>query len=256
MAVKHTLRGRPASSFRRRASCALLVIAAVSLGGCGDEGPDLATGPEPESADLVGCGADGLTFPRSALDTLHEFSPPNSAVTEGMQSFLDSEEGDFWPQDGWRVLSSAGGVTVLLADADSQLWFQTLELSDGVWRWSGSSATGECPLRVPAPDGSNAVEWRLDPDEAAATPSSTEIHVLVHETACASGEPVGDRLVGPEVDLTATEVRVGFLAETQDGDFNCPSNPETPVTIQLEAPLGERDVVDAYNLGKDLRDYL
>jgi len=80
--------------------------------------------------------------------------------------------------------------------------------------------------------------------------------VLVHETACASGEPVGDRLVGPDVEVTAVEVRVGFVADTQDGDFSCPSNPETPVTIHLEQPLGDRELVDAYDLGTDLRDHL
>jgi hypothetical protein len=177
-------------------------------------------------------------------------------MADGMQPFLGSEEGAFWPQDGWRVVSSVDGVAVLVAEADSQLWFQTLELTAGAWRWTGSSSAEGCPLRVPPPEGYNAVEWRLDPDQEAPSPTSTVFDVLVHETACASGEPVGDRLIGPDVDVTATEVRIGFVAEAQDGDFECPSNPETPVTIRLEEPLSERELVDAYDLGTDLREYL
>ena len=61
---------------------------------------------------------------------------------------------------------------------------------------------------------------------------------------------------GPAIDATASEIRVGFLAETPDGDHTCPDNPETPITIQLEGPLGSRELVDAYDLGADLRDYL
>ena len=240
----------------RRPGCVLVVVALASLGGCGSDDADLATGPAPESPDVVACGVGGPTFLRSALDTLHDAPPPDPDMVEGLQTFLESEEGVLWPQEGWRVVSSEDSVTILVTDADSQLWFQTLELSDGSWRWAGSSATDECPLRVPAPEGYNAVEWRLDPDQETPTPTSTQIDVLVHETECASGEPVGDRLVGPEVDVTAKEVRVGFLAEAQDGDFGCPSNPETPVTIQLDTPLGDRVPVDAYDLGTDLRDYL
>jgi hypothetical protein len=256
MLVKRYLAWIGAHPVGLRSACsAVLVIAVASLGGCGSEDGGLEVGPDPAEAALVSCGTGGTTFPRSALDRLHEAPPPDGEMADGMQSFLGSEEGVFWPQDGWRVLSSSDGVAVLLADADSQLWFQTLELSAGSWRWTGSSASEECPLRVPAPADYNAVVWRLDPDRESPTPSSTAIEVLVHETACASGEPVGDRLVGPDVDVTASEVRFGFLAEAQDGDHTCPSNPETPITIQLEEPLGDRELVDAYELGTDLRDY-
>jgi hypothetical protein len=243
------------STVARRGRQALLALA-LAVGACGDGDPDLATEEGPAASELVGCGAGGRTFPRSALDSLRDAPPPDGAMAEGMRSFLESGEGAFWPQEGWRVLSSTGDVTELVVDADSQLWFQTLERRGGVWVWSGSSATPDCPLRVPAPDGFNDVLWRLDPDHEAPGPSSTEVHVLVHETACASGEPVGDRLVGPQVEVTATEARLGFLAKAQEGDFNCPSNPETPITVPLEEPLGDRSLVDAYDLGQDLRDHL
>jgi hypothetical protein len=237
---------------------ARLVAAGAVLAGCGAGGGGrVDAGPDPADAELVVCASDGPAFPRSALDELHEASPPDDELAEGMQAFLGSEEGAFWPQEGWRVLSDSGTTAVLLASADSQLWFQTLELdAGGDWRWSGSSVAGECPLHVPAPAGHNAVVWRLDPGGESPTPSSTSVDVLVHETACASGEPVGDRLVGPDIDVTTAEVRVGFLAEVQAGDHSCPSNPETPITIHLDEPLGNRELVDAYDLRRDLRDYL
>lgn len=254
--MKRTLDGLSTAICHRSAPLAVLVAVLVSLGGCGDEDPDRPAAADPGSADLVGCGAGGPTFPRSALDTLHAAPAPDGDMAEAIEPFLASGEGDFWPQEGWRVLSATGLTAVLVADHDSQLWFQTLEQRGGQWVWSGSSATGECPLRIPPPVGFNTVEWRLDPDRAAPTPSSTEIDVLVLETECASGQAVGDRLVGPEVAVTATEVRVGFVAEAQDGDSTCQGNPETPVRIPLDGPLGERDVVDAFDLGEDLRAYL
>lgn len=241
----------------RSACAAVLIAAAGTLSACGSEGVDSTRAPDPADEQLLAaCGTSGAAFPRAALDGLRQAPPPDDEMAEAMQSFLGSEEGASWPQAGWRVLSSTGLETILLADADSRLWFQTLERRQGMWQWTGSSSPDDCPLRVPAPEDHNAVVWRLDPHDEPPTPSSTAIDVLVRETACASGEPMGERLVGPDIDATPSAIRVGFLAEAQDGDHTCPDNPETPITIQLEGPLGSRELVDAYDLGADLRDYL
>jgi hypothetical protein len=78
----------------------------------------------------------------------------------------------------------------------------------------------------------------------------------VAERACASGEPVGDRLVGPAIVMTDTEVRIGFAAMPQSGAFECPANPWQPVLIELPEPLGDRQLVDGLDFAKDLADYL
>lgn len=244
------------SGARRALGCLMVAVGVASFGGCASDDVGVASGPAPETSELVACGTGGPTFPRSALDAVRDAPAADSDMVEGLRTFLESEEGPFWPQDGWRVLTTDDRQTTLFTEADSQLWFQSLERRDGAWQWAGSSATGACPLRIPAPAGFNEVIWRLDPDGATPTPTSTRIDVLVHESACANGEPVGDRLVGPEVEVTETEVRIGFLAEAQAGDFSCPGNPDTPVTIELDTPLGDRTLVDAYDLGSDLRDHL
>jgi hypothetical protein len=80
--------------------------------------------------------------------------------------------------------------------------------------------------------------------------------VLVTEHACADGEPVGDRLVGPEVVMTDTEVKIAFAATPQSGFFTCPANMPQAEVVELPEPLGDRTVVDGYDLGISLAEFL
>ena len=66
------------------------------------------------------------------------------------------------------------------------------------------------------------------------------VHLLATERECASGEPMGDRLRGPQVVETEDAVLIAFAATLQDGDEECPGNPAAAVTVELPAPLGER----------------
>jgi hypothetical protein len=207
---------------------------------------------------VVGCRA-GPSFPASALEDI----PPVDDVElpgldEAMEGFLGDAEGQFWPQEGWRVLHETE-ETVLIVHHDpatGAISFMGFEPEDGSWRWAGASSGGPCPLQTTLPPDLGVVEWRIDPAAPPLGPETTAIPVLATELDCASGQPMGDRLLGPEVVMTDTQVLIAFAAQPLSGDRSCQGNPEQAVTVELPAPLGDREIVDGLATGLDLADFL
>jgi len=210
---------------------------------------------------LLGCGASGPMFPASALDSTIPLEDARYAfVTEAMASFLDSGEGAFWPQSGWRILHETDSDILVVhiggIQGDRAVSFMTVSLRDGEWRWDGSQVGGPCELTTSPPAGLNRVDWRLDP-QFDVDGSFIELPLLVSELECASGQEMGDRLLAPEVIETDQAVFIAFAAMPDDADAHtCQGNPETPVVVQLAAPLGDRELKDGLKLAGFLSDYI
>lgn len=218
-----------------------------------------ADGRLPEDT-LIGCYS-GPNFPASALDEVPLLVESGlTEVEDAIRPFLEGGEGEFWPQEDWRVLHRTDDRVLIVhsdgAAADPSVAFMEIERDGGEWRWAGSSMGGGCPLELKVPPDVNGVDWRLDPAAEPLTPESTVIRVLVTERACASGLAVGDRLLGPEVIVTETEVLVAFAAQSQSGMQSCQGVPETAVTIELSGPIGDRAAVDGLALDSTLEDFL
>lgn len=212
--------------------------------------------PEPDGP-LVGC-PNGPWFPRSALESQTDLdSSGRDDIVDAIRPFLESEEGAYWPQDGWEILYSTPELVLLVhLDPPDALSFMTIEKEGDSWRWAGAQAGGACPLVVQIPEGMNTVDWRVDPDEYL-SPDSTSIRLLINERECVSGQEIGDRLIGPEVVYTDSQVLVSFAAEPPPGDaFTCQGNPETPYLLDLDQPLGDRDLVDGRDTGLKLEEIL
>jgi hypothetical protein len=80
------------------------------------------------------------------------------------------------------------------------------------------------------------------------SPEAEQIGLDVDERACASGQPADGRV---EIFKQATpdeQLMLVVGVRPLVGDQDCPDNPPPPVTIQLDEPLGDRDVVDASTL--------
>lgn len=90
--------------------------------------------------------------------------------------------------------------------------------------------------------GAEPARWRLDPSFTAA-PESTEIPLLVQEAACASGTPATGR-IELNVRYSASEVTIDIRVKPMGGDQSCQAV-ETPYSVQLREPLGQRELVDA-----------
>lgn len=97
---------------------------------------------------------------------------------------------------------------------------------------------------VQYPPGLGKVTWEFDPAHSSPTATDTELHLLATELSCAGGREMGDALHGPEVIETDTEILIAFAVESLIGDATCPSNPSTPVTVQLAQPIGDRQIRD------------
>lgn len=218
------------------------------------------TGRMPADVE-IGCPS-GPTFPAAALDQVRPLAGAELPEVEAaIRTFLDSEEGQFWPQDGWQILHESDEAVLLVQQtrdaAGSTFSFQTVERVDGTWSWAGGSAGASCPLRTRVAAELNTVEWRLDPAVEPPTPDSTSVALLVTERECASGQPMGERLVGPEIVTTDTAVYIAFAAEPPPGeDQNCPSNPEQSVIVDLPEALGDREIRDGLGVAGNLEDYL
>lgn len=219
--------------------------------------PDSSGGFPPDL--MVGCHGHTL-FPLSALDEIETIpaDDPDGHLA-AIEPFLANEEGQFWPQDGWQLLWTDDSVSYLVTKTEEgSLAWMHLERDGSGWKWAGSSIGGDpCQLRVGVPTGMNTVEWRIDPNHPEPSAETTRVHLILNERECVDGREIGDRLRGPQVVLTSEEVRIVFVAETPDGDFfTCPGNPDTPFVLELPEPLGDRELVDGFEVGLTLDDYV
>ena len=83
--------------------------------------------------------------------------------------------------------------------------------------------------------------WRVD---GRLDRSSSELPVRVQERSCANGMTADGRTAPPEVTYDDSQVTIAIHVRPMGGDVECPSNPETPLTVRLREPVGSRGVVD------------
>ncbi len=185
-----------------------------------------------------------MTFPFVALaDPVPVAESGLPDVQAGLEEFV--AEGAPWPQDDWLVLTRSDEQVVLIyVDADT-VGFMSFRADGAAWEWDGSSLNDSCELRTALPADVGEVEWRLDPAFPQPDADTRVLHVLATERVCASGEPMGDRLIGPQIVDTEDSVLIAFAATPPPGDEQtCPGNPPAAVTVDLPAPLGERTLRD------------
>lgn len=100
--------------------------------------------------------------------------------------------------------------------------------------------TGPCmsPLGEPV-----VAEWEPAPGQDLA-PETQEVEIVVHEIGCADGDSAEGRIEEPEVEYTSDAVIVTVRVRAKGGDVTCPGNPLTPHVLELEEPIGERELLD------------
>lgn len=192
-----------------------------------------------------GVGGGGLPFPASRLEHPEPLAP-DDPLSEALRVGLASDPG--LPPgatfDEFGVLARTDDQA-LLGMGSPPRGLVTFRRGEHRWVWSGSG--GSCStVRTLLPPGVRTVDWALDRSFPLPGPGDTEIHVLVNEVACNSGQPVGERLLPAEVSVRDGQMLIGFGAKvpTGLGGASCPSNPSTPVTVTLPEPLGDRVLAD------------
>jgi hypothetical protein len=218
--------------------------------------PD-ANGSYPDDLPVT-CGSG--VFPIGALDNILPLEDADpGGVAAAIEPFLEGEEGEFWPQDGWQILYETEDRIHLIAMTDmGTLAHMHVTFGGSGWTWAGASLAGDpCELQFVVPEELNTVDWRLDPEGEPLSASTVEIGVILTERPCVDGREIGDRLLGPEIVMTETRVFIAFAAERPEGDaFTCPGNPDTPYVVELPEPLGDRELMEGLRIGITLEDYL
>ncbi len=201
-------------------------------------------------ADTI-AACDGARFRLGALDPLVPIEDAGlPELAAALEAALSSGEGEFLGQAGWSVLDAGDETATLVRVEGATLSSIGFEKVRAGWRVGGSSVGELCDVVVPLPDGYGEVEWSIDATFDAPTATSTEIHVLVTGTACAGGQALGDRLLGPQVVATDDAVRIAFAAVPLSGAQTCQGNPSEPITVVLDEPLGDRDIIDGRTIGR------
>jgi hypothetical protein len=195
----------------------------------------------------VECG--GVVFPLGALDVLTPIEEVDPALRAVLDGWLATPEGSFLPGDGWTLLYVHDRNALFINVADDSVAFVGAEMGRNGWIYSGGSAADPCALNVVLPEGLGVVEWELDAGAPPPEAGTTELHVLATERACTGGRELGERLLGPQVVETDESVRISFAAIALTGNHGCPSNPSTPVTVELDEPLGDRELRDGRLVG-------
>ncbi len=147
------------------------------------------------------------------------------------------------PSGYWLVDEAPGRSRYLSAPLGVAEQYVALDVSEKDGTWAVRSAT-ECRPSAVVDGVVGEATWTWDPAVAAPDPATTTFTALVHEYACASGQPVGERLHGPEIVVLPDRVLVGFAVEPLSGGQDCEGVDPTPVTVTLPEPLGDRALVD------------
>ena len=177
---------------------------------------------------------------------LDEFPPLDAETQVIFDDFMTgplSVETGFLEGYEWTIALQTEAQLTLFgqrSDAPGDFVDVRFDNRDGFWQATG---WGGCSIDVSAP-GFGSATTILDPDHEP-DPSSTELHILIMERACASGEAPTDREVLPLVSETETTVEISTLVAPVAGGADCPGNPWHPVIATLSAPLGDRQVIDA-----------
>jgi hypothetical protein len=114
------------------------------------------------------------------------------------------------------------------------------------WRYSGG---GDCQPRAVAPTGYGQATWTLDPDSRVPSGETRTLHLLVQETACASGRSASGRISPAFVTWDERDLVIELFVQTLPGEQDCPGAPLTPATLRLPMPLADRTLFDAGTIG-------
>ncbi len=208
--------------------------------------PD-ATSSSPEA--LLTCG--GRTFPRAGLDAptgaQGEQGPTFDALRAALVEFGAAFPGA--PTWAWRLAGQddTGAVFLARTDALGPPGWVAVEVTADASGWHPVTM-GQCDPQVVLSADFGPATWALDPAFPAPTPSTTDLHVLVWETACSNGSPATGRISAPVIAYTATTVTITLgvrpLTAAPGEAFACPMPPGTPATLRLTEPLGTRTLLD------------
>ena len=234
---------------RRAVGPVLTAVAMVAMAGCaGETAPEEPAAEAAASYDCMGTPVpiEAITDPRPAT----ELDADGRAALEGLE---------VPPIDpaAWIIASATAQEVVLLRELDrpddhgagdvrthERLVIAVVDApnieNSPAWVLT---ALGTCALAVDVP-GAGTASVTLDPDHLP-EPASTQVHLLVTEKSCNSGQDAAGRVDVASLRETDTVIEMVLVIQPREGMQTCPSNPPTPYVLTLTEPVGDRTLYDA-----------
>jgi hypothetical protein len=232
---------------------ALVFAAVLVLAGCGGtDVPPPSASPSPEPTGelpldpgVLGltCG-DGLVFHPALLSVPGRAETDPDAAAEALRAEIAGSPPELGlPRSGWvRVGQLADKVQFVAPNIARDGWVVVgVALRNGRWELD---MKGDCQPEVVLPAGVSRAEWRLDPAFPRPAAGDRQIHVLINEQACASGQSPEGRVLPPIVAPSQTAMTIVILVTQRPGGQDCPGNPDFAMTVDLPEPLGGRPLLD------------
>ncbi len=243
---------------RTRGLVAAAATAALAAG-CGAGGelssPRVTGGPAEGPAEELTC--NGEPIPYDVVESSIEDLPAAEDLGVENRAALDGAEVPPIDPSEWAIVTESPERVALLRELDvpedlggGDVPTHELlaidhagEAADPEWvlRSAGTCALSLGPRELIESFGAAGIA--LDPDHPAGA-AATEIHLLVTERACNSGEDAEGRVVLAELTESSDVVDLVVGVAPRGGNHTCPSNPATPFVVELDAPLGDRVVRD------------
>lgn len=143
--------------------------------------------------------------------------------------------------EGWRALAREGEQALFGRGAPPRLLTVAVRRG-GSGRWEPLGVSNSRPLRA-VRDGVRASSWRVDPTIPTGRDSRV-LHILVTERTMASGTPVAERLLAPELYMDSEVALLRTYVRPLTGYVGRAGRHETPVRVTLPEPLGGRRLRD------------
>lgn len=216
---------------------------AVASEAASDGGVSLPPPPplDPEGIRLS-CGSP-LDFDAEALRGPTGVETSNHPAAEALRR-LQSEDRTLSGRHGWQVAVLTDSSALFLfreptPDAEPSHWSAEFERRDGQWTWV---RYGQCDIQ-PVFEGLETARWELAPGQQL-TPDSRTFEVLVTEQGCSSGQGPEGRIVPAAAIYLETSITVIFAVRPLPGAQTCQGAPPASVTLELDEPLGDRQLLD------------
>lgn len=225
------------------------VVLVALVGGCAQPGAaGGASGASDESPEYLCQGTPVQASVLTDGTTADQLGDEAAAALDG------ASVPDIEPEQ-WRVLTETSTEVYLIRELpeprDSNGERRTHELLGAGWvdeTEEGGEGWqllqhGDCALRYDLGDLGDAIV-ALDPDNPPDAASS-QVHLLITEIECASGKPADGRVTLERLAQLEDRVELVIGVEAAPGDAQtCQASPPTPFTVELDEPLGDRNVLD------------
>ena len=216
------------------------LVAFIVLAGCADPNSTVPSSSEPSSSEHeYSCGGDAAFTSRD----IEEGPEPSAEILDALQKLRQTMDGAMLPEDGWKVVSENGRTTTLLAPLRDSFASATFEKRDQGWAPAG---WGECVPRL-VQEAKSVLRWAFTEESYPPDADATELDVLVTEVECSGGRDI-EGLIEPRVTYGRRTIEVVLVApglsSGKNEVYTCMGTSPTEYTLELQEPVGEREVVD------------